>query len=271
MTTIADALQAAADALNNAVTQVLGLRDQISAQLAKNVTAAQTVVNNFLARPLQQTYYVDPANGNDATGDGLSLATAWKSLDKAISVASNPSLGTVGSVVLLFGDIVLRKRFNMAGTLQLVGVQPQNTSTGYGFARRQLSFLGIADNSPDPNLGVTSAGIIFTGSSSLSTADIDIKLPAVPAGTPGFYDSPFIGVNNLAIALSPFTLLVEDSTARSLIGSFLDGNTGNAVGHITATIFASFGQGATGHLFRGIAAGSDPNSVFAYQTNIKSA
>ncbi len=255
MPTIVDALTAATDALNQATAKVLAFQQQLQQQANSSAQAATTVINNFLARPLAQTYCVDPINGSDAA-DGLTYATAKKSLDGVFAVQGSQSVS-----IQLFGDTTITTRSTVPSGITITGVQPA-ANGGTTNVRRTVSFLGTATNSPTSNFGNMSAGINFIGATSFQTNNIDFMLPDMPASIN--LRAHLYSANNLDVLCQQFTLNAADANADALFGSFNSGR-------IIATIYPIFGPGAAGHLFEGIAAGSDPNATWIYKSNVTSA
>ena len=256
MTTIADALQNAADALNNAVTNVLAVRDSIAAQLNAKAAAVTTIINNFNTRPLTQNYYVDPQNGND-NNDGLTYATSKKTIDGVLTI-----IGSQNVLIYLYGDTTILNRNSCLVSLSILGVQPANTPSGNSAVFRNITFLGTAENSPSQVLGNMSSGIDFGGSATFFTDHINFILPPQPANNN--LSAAFISTGFLTVLCQSPTLTVGDQTAGALFGSFNSGR-------VIATLSIILGSGAAGHVFSGVIANTNPNGSWLYESNVTSA
>lgn len=253
MTTIADALQNGADALNNAVTNVLAVRSQIAATLDAKAAQATTIINNFLGRPATQIVWCDPINGNDAN-DGSTPVLSKKSLENIVF-----NSGITSTQVMLLGDVTFSSRYNLNCNIYIQGCQISAAAPGFIPFNRRISFLGTALNSPAPGIGRFCAGMWCFGTSFI-TNNIDFDLPAQPAGQD--YPAHLTSVAGTNFNITGGTITVRDATAGSLVGSY---------SRSTVSLSMTFGAGAAGHIMDRVAAGANPNSQFAYVSNVTSA
>lgn len=250
MTTIVDALTDATAALTAATADVLALQTTLQQQAASSQTAATTVINNFLTRPAIQDIWVDPTNGNDAN-DGSSAALAKKSLDLVLE-----GIGITATSILLLNDTTIQNRLSLFSNVSIQGAQAVAAAPGFININRKLSFLGTAANvsaSQKFCSGLQSFGV------SLSTNYIDFDMPAQPTGNA--YTGHLSSDAGTNFFLQNGTVTVRDQTAGSLVESFA---------RSTVDLTMTLGAGTAGHLFFGVAAGADPNSLFAYVSNVTS-
>lgn len=251
MGTLADAMNDATAAENAAVDAL-----NAAAQLVRDrASQAQQIIQNFLARPLSVTYFVDPANGSDSN-DGYTIGKPKKSIDNVLQ-----NIGSQNISILLMGDDTIKLRHNVSTNVVIQGIQASNDPAGYTSVRRRVGFLGLALNSPSIFIGTYSAGMIFDAGR-LMTFFIDWALPDV---SPSLNTRAHIACSAFVdiIMLSP-TITVSSQNAAHLFGSFNNGK-------LTVTIDPVLGSGAAGHLFQNVAAGADPNTSWLYSTNVKSA
>ncbi|MCF4125049.1 hypothetical protein [Methylobacterium sp. SyP6R] len=256
MPTLMEMFTQATSDLRAAVASVVGLEARVQAKFDANTNNVTTIINNFNARPLAVTFYVDPINGNNAN-DGASLAAPKRSTDNVLA-----SLGSQGVSIVLLGDDVIRLRHNAATNVYIYGAQRAANAQGWVNYLRTVTLLGIAENSPSLTVGTMSAGIFFSAGQFFS-ANCNFVLPDVPAGYSNrahFCSAAFVNMQFTA-----GTLTASGPGAAALVGSF---NGGRSV--VTLTGF-TLGTNASGHVFDGIAAGADPNGSWNYSTNLKAA
>lgn len=242
--------------LRAAVASVLGLEARVNAKFDANTNNVTTIINQFISRPASINVFCDPVNGNDAN-DGTTPDKAKRSADAILGAMTGPS----GVALLMLDDVVLRNRSSVAGPLDLYGAQRANNAFGYTFTRRTVRFLGTADNSPiaGPLGGSSAASGIFLSGPRMSTAYVSFLLPDQPAGQ--IY-SEHITASAAQLAFIDCGVSVLGSNAGSLIGA--------PNGRVSVNGTFTLGAGAAGHLFKGIAAGANPNSMFNYETNVTS-
>ena len=253
MPTIVDALTDATAALNGAVQNVLALQGQLQQQAQGAQTAATTVINNFLARPPVQTVYLDPLAGSEAN-DGLTVTTPKKDLANLIIAA-----GISATKIVLLNDIVVTQRIPVNCPLQIIG--GQQSSTGFIIVQRRMTFNGTAINSPDVADNWTYGGGFFLSGQAFTTFAVDFNLLDQPAGQT--FPAAFHSQDGSPMQLVNGTLTVSSAAAGTLVGC----------NNSRSSVFMSvaLGAGAAGHVFTGIAAGQDPNSMWVYSSNITSA
>lgn len=252
MPTIVDALSAATDALNAATAKVLGFMSQLQTQASASQQAATTVINNFLARPPAQTIWCDPVNGNDQN-DGLTSDKPRKTLEAIVI-----GIGTTVTDIYLMNDALFSQRYNLNANLRILGVQTSPAAPGFIPFNRKITFLGTALNSPAPGIGNFCAGLWCFGVS-VTTDHIDFQLPDVGAGYD--YRAHFTSAVGTGFNFSNGIIQAGTANAGSLVGAGM-----------RSIVFMSmtYGSNAAGHIFQGVAAGADPNSQFAYVSNVHS-
>ena len=252
MTTIVDALTEATSALEAATAQVLTAVTAAQALHDATVTTTSTTINNFLARPAVQNVWIDPINGNDAN-DGATAATPKKDFDGVIA-----GIGTTVTTIFLLNDVLVSKRQNVNANLSLIGAQVIAEAPGFKVVNRKMSFLSEATDSPAPGIGEFCSGLWLYGVSFTSNG-VDYEIPDVP--TDYVYQS-----------------VLESSvgTTFSLVAGTITGNSPQAGYLIEARLRSvvqmsmTYGPNAPGHIFLGVAAGSDPNSLFNYVSSVTS-
>lgn len=251
--TIAEALQYAGDRLDAATRAMTAIRDQIAAQLETTTTNVTTIINQFLTRPPVTSVFVDPINGNDAN-DGSTIAKARKSIDKAVE-----DMGANATQILLLNDAQFVRRPSLYAPLTITGIALDGSAAGYKKAKRSIAFLGEAQNSPQPFIGSFSSGLLIYGPV-LRSDFIDFNLPDVPAGLD--YRSHLISFGS-NITLSSPVINASGPNAAALIGAV----TGRATVYVNPTL----GPAAAGHVFDGVASGTNPNQYWQYSTNLQAA
>lgn len=255
MPTIPETLTNLADAARAALAKWQDLYDAIVAKQAETVTKVTNTINVFNTRPLAVFYFVDAVNGSDAN-DGSTPALAKRTADSILA-----NIGSQGVNIVFLSDDTIRLRHNCATNVSFNGGQRANNGQGYINFPRSISLLGAAENSPSPTVGTMTSGIFFSAGQ-LFTTNITFFLPDVPANTnqrPHFASAAFVNMQFSSGAVA------ATANAAALIGSFNGGR--------STVTFESFAlaSGATGHVFDGVAAGADPNALWKYSTNLKSA
>lgn len=254
MATLPELVTQALVDLRAVTASLLGLEGRVQAKFDANTNNVTTIIQQFNTRPLYTYISVDPVNGLD-TNDG-SLAKPMRTLDAALA-----GIGSQGVTILLFEDDIIRKRHTINTNIQILGVQRSANAAGFIGFRRYVSFIGTAENSPSL-LGDTFSSGIYFAAGSIFTGSIIFKLPDVPSGL-GTREH-LVSTASITAQMINMTLVVDAPTASALFGSY-------SGGRIIATIDALIGAGATGHIFGGVAAGADPNALWSYSTNLKSA
>lgn len=256
MTTVVEALTQAAQDLRDAVASVLGLRADMQTLKDSTTTSTQTIVNTFVNRPPILNVYCDPVNGQDAN-DGATINTPKKSVDLIVG-----AMGSNATQILLLNDCVFRKRTTVYAPLLIAGIQKANNAAGYILFQRQISWLGTAENSPSGDGSTYCAGI-FTSAATARFDNTDFLIPDTPSGNSyrSFFDSSI-----------HCSVVVYNSTVRVAVASAAAGFLfGAQNSKLTATLGYILGSGAAGHVFTGVAAGSNPNSLYNFSTNVTSA
>ncbi len=156
-------------------------------------------------------------------------------------------------------DLTVTQRIPVNCALQIVGVQ--QSSTGSIIFPRTITFNGTAINSPDVVNNWTYGGGLFLGGQSFSTYAINFNLLDQPAGQT--FPAAFHSQNGSPMQLVNGTLTVTSAAAGTLVGA----------NNSRSSVFLSvaLGANAAGHVFTGIAAGKDPNSMWVYSSNVTSA
>ncbi len=253
MTTVVEALQTATLELHNAAVLLQTLAGSVSQNLTQTTTNTTNIINNFLGRPPTIGIFVDPVAGND-NNDGT-LARPKKSIDTVLD-----NIGTTATNIYMLGDVTVRRRRTVYAPLSIFGVQASGNSTGYIFVPRKMAFLGTAENSPIEFTGSFPSGIWFFGPNYRSSY-INYEMPTQPAGQD--YTAYFTSDVGTTFVITTSTLLVSGAASGSFLGS--------STNTLNASLSMTLGSGATGHLFQGVAAGANPNTLFQYHTNITSA
>ncbi|ACL55618.1 hypothetical protein [Methylobacterium nodulans] len=254
MTTVVEGLENATTALEQAVADVLGLKSQLLAPYNQNVTQTTNIVNQFINRSAYEVVWIDEIDGSD-TNDGKTADTPKRSLDAAIA-----AMGMSATEFRLLSDVTLKQKTNLYANVIFSGVQKSAAAPGYIPFNRRMSFLGTAENSPQPGVGTFCAGL-FVYTANVQFGFIDFALPDVPAGIG--YPYAFSAQAQASFVVYNTTLTVGSPAAGSLFGSIL--------GRVTASLSLVLGTGAAGHVFDGVAAGGNPNLAWKYDTNITSA
>lgn len=254
MPTIVEALQTATDELHTAAVLLQTLAGQVQQNLDSTTDTTQTIINDFIHRPTPIRIYCDPIDGNDAD-DGSTPDLAKKSIDGIISGVVNDAIE-----IRLLNDAVFRRKQNVYVSVAITGVQRSANAEGFSFATRNITLLGTAENSPSPLFGSFCAGLFVFGPE-VRLAYINVLVPDMPSGqnTRSFLTNQ--GSSAIVLVGNP-TISVQSNQAGALIGSN---------GHALVTMTPVLAAGAAGHLFEGVAAGSNPNSLWAYSTNLTSA
>ncbi|QRE74378.1 hypothetical protein [Methylobacterium aquaticum] len=256
MTTATEALTIAAGRLDAAATAMLAIRDQVAAQLAQQTGATQTIVNNFLARPLNYAFYIDPATGAD-TNDGLSLDTPFKGLDYAVTQIPRDGVTTM----LLLGDVTLSRYTTLYAPLVVFGIQRGNGALGapYSAYARTLTFASEASNSPVAGFGRVVAGF--------NCASSYVRYQFVRA----VMGDPIAGIDvkahhNLIGTSLQMSVCTLDAPKNTSLCSFADIADGSQAQFLFAS--GSLGPNAPGRLVRGKAAGASGAGDYRLVTNL---
>ena len=261
MSTIADAMDGATAELRACRVAMDALRGSVSDQLAGKVTQAQTVINNFLNRAPVVEVFIDANNGVDDTtraGAGT-ISFPYKSLDYVLDTRDQ----SVVLVVRMLTDDTLKSRHTGFSAIHLSGVAAiAANGLPWSYARRRLSCLPEATNSPQPGLGRCIPGITMYGGL-IEVFSVDIALPTPPSGVSSM---DFFSFNGGSYA-GTFSVVSVDTAGSGVALIATSGLT-----QLVAS-FQNYGLGtnAAGHMFRGVAAGGDPNATFAFRSNITSA
>lgn len=256
MTTVVEALTQAAQDIRDAVASVLGLRADMQALKDSTTTSTQAIVNTIVNRPPILNVYCDPGNGSDAN-DGATINTPKKSVDAIVA-----AMGSNATQILLLNDCLFRKRTTIYAPLLVAGIQKANNSAGYILFQRQISWLGSAENSPGGDGSSYCAGL-FTSAATARFDNTDFLIPDTPAGNSyrSFFDSSI-----------HCSVVVYNSTVRVAVASAAAGFLfGAQNSRLTVSLGYVLGAGAAGHVFSGIAAGANPNSLYNYSSNVTSA
>ena len=254
MPTIVDALTEATAALEAATAQVLTAVTQAQALHDTTVNTTNTTINNFLARPPAQAIWCDPINGSEAN-DGSTSAKPRKDLDAIID-----EIGITVTGIYLLNDATMHRRHSLIANLTLQGAQIIAAAPGFMFYPRTLTFLGTAENSPDPGAGSFCSGCWCYGVS-VTLYDINVPLPDVPADyNYRAHISSSVGTN--------FILVGGITSAATQNAGALFSSTFRSTVQFTGV---TYGPNAPGHLLLGVAAGADPNASFNYVANVTSA
>lgn len=214
-----------------------------------------SVKNYLLGLPPVLQLFCDPVNGNDANS-GLTVATAKQSLDTILD-----NLGTTATNVILLNDTIIRRRRNVYPALSIYGAQAAANAQGFSFTTRNIGFLATADNSPQPNIGSFCSGM-WLFSTNFFSSYINFNMPNQAAGQDYVaHISSDYGTN--------ITLQLGAIQGTSNNTGYLFWSRANPLFVFLSGV--TFGSFAAGHIFQGINAGSDPNTVYNYKSNITSA
>jgi hypothetical protein len=251
MATITEALQTAAQALNNAVASVLGLRAELAAKIAAGVAENKQIVAEAI--PILRQWVVDPVNGSD-NNDGRTFATAFKTLH-AVALRAAPS---TKHLVFLMGDIVHEHYSNSFADISVRG-STNTPDNSYQFAstRRRITFRPEAINSPlFPGYRATSG---FALGTAFTFYNVDIVIADVPDGL-SQVEHFRCGGGSVNIDSGDIYATTPSNVGR-LIGS---------VSTIPPGIWISgaIAAAARGRIFGGVAAGADPNAGKRFNSNL---
>lgn len=261
MPTATDALQAAADRLDAVQAAWYATIADVRRLLAQNGAVATTVITNFLNGG-GKSYLVDPVLGND-TNTGLGPDTAFKSVDRAFQAIQDDGTTVFGANVFALGDVQVRQSRAIQSPVSIYGAEwvPDEVGNPYRLKQRQIRFLAEATNSPVSGFGRAVAGVRM-GASLLRLQSLNIVLPDVIGAVN--YRSIFPMYSGGSVICDNCTVTCETST--SLVNLF------DAVAPASFFINGTIGTNAPGRLFRGVAAGANPNtSNFLFRTNLTSA
>lgn len=230
-----------------------GAAFRLTAPAASEITLS--IKTYLLGQPPVLQLFCDPVSGDD-TRDGLTVGTARKSLDAILD-----GLGTTATNVILLNDATIRRRRNVYPALSIYGAQSANTAQGWSFAARTVTLLATADNSPQANVGSFCSGF-WLYSTNFFTSYINFVLPDQVAGQDYVaHISSDYGTN--------VTLQLGSIRGTSNNTGYLFWSRANPLFvFLSGMTFGAFGAG---HIFQGIGAGSDPNAVYNYKSNVTSA
>ncbi len=237
-----DGLNAATVAFNAVVTQL----ETLATQAQNNAT---TVINNFLARPGTQTWWIDAVNGNDAA-DGLTPTTPKKSIEPLLIAMQNTTTS-----FFLYSDIEFTQRIQISANLSFTGIAHASNSVGFVFQERKIKADISASNSPNPIIGTFCAGLWFDGGH-LATSHIDVELQDVD---PSYGNRSVFSTSSGASFLFGNMNLTVDSP-----------NSGSGGGKATVFCLLALGLNAAGHIFAGVSSTDNPNNHFEYVSNLTS-
>ena len=257
MTTVVEALMQAAQDLRDAVASVLGLRADVQALKDSTTSSAQTIIQNFVNRAPVVSLFIDENNGIDGPGHGGSLDNPFKTLDYAL----DNSDASVIRFFSLLSDVTVRKQRPTFGPITIAGIVKANNGIGYTDARRKISFLAEATNSPSLSLGRVTPFFDHYGPS-FTFYSVEIALPNVSADIAWPYFMATHG-GNYSIGNCAITTLVAGSKAILFIPQ-----AGRATYSIVGT---SIDTNSQGKIFAGVAAGADPRTNYLYETNLQTA
>lgn len=253
MGTIADALQNATDAVNNLAARMNLLRDGLAAQVASVIFDARAAALAVVNRPGIRVVYIDPVNGSEDNPG--TLASPRKDLDAVLATT-----GLQFSLVYLMGDTTIRKRHEIFAPFVIYGIQKAQNTVGFVNVDRQVSFLGLSENSPRATGENDCAGVTIYGQN-FQSGSISYRLPELPGGLT--IKSHLNSNSGASVTIVGGTVSAVGASAGALIGSL----------NQKMSVFLStiLGSNAAGHLFDGVAAGQNPNNIFPYTTNVTTA
>ncbi len=254
MTTIADAMDAATAELRLARVSF----DAATAALQNKGAQAQTIITNYVNRPVTTSFFVDPIEGSD-NNDGLTLETPLRSIDTALERL--PRDGYSG--IYLLGDATIKNYRNLYSPLTIAGIQRGNGQAGsmFSFALRRLNFQSEASNSPVLGLGRAVAGFNIVGAY-IRYMYIDVMAGDPVSAIDVKYHHQLQGTD-LQMSACNFNAPRPESLA-SLV-SPADG------AHSGFYFTGSLGANAPGHIVAGKSAGSNPNTQYNFTTNLGTA
>lgn len=252
MPTIIEGLTQAAQDLRDAVAAVLGLRTELRAEIDAGLAANRQIVAD--AVPLLKQWVVDPVSGSDGTGDGRTVATAYKTLEKVFQQAAPAT----EHLIFITGDIEHQYYSSIMANVAIRGSTKAPGTDGYmlATAKRKITFRPEALNSP--LAGGTRATSGFVSNNNIDFNACDIYIADTPAGVTAvahILGNPRVSINNGDIfATTP-------------------GNAGRLVAFGTAVppafyFYGAIAAAAQGRLFANVAAGADPNATKRYVTNL---
>lgn len=255
MPTIAEALTNSAAALDRATTEVLGLRSGMANDIANGLAQIRGLIQTVT--PTALFWYVDPANGSDTNGDGKSLLTAFKSLDKLFGYLTP----NTGHLVYLFGDDQINYLQRTYASIRIYGCTSSGVSgNGYQYplTPRTITFKPEALNSPQPFGGPRNCGGIVL-SADLAFYSCNLVLPDIQDGVqPGvfMFDGP-VSLSVQGGSILGVTASNPNQLLRSL-GSW------QRSFFLSGTVAAA----AQGRIFYGVAPGANPKTSGDWNTNL---
>ncbi len=256
MPTIIDTLTQLGQDLRDAIAACLGMRSDLQILHDTTVNSTSTIVNNFLARPLNYAFYIDPVAGSDAN-DGLSLDRPFKTADAAIAQIPRDGVTTM----LLLGDVTVNSYTTLYAPLVWFGIQRGNGVSGapYSAYQRSLTFASEATNSPRPGVGRVVAGF------NCASAYIRYQYVRVVLGDPvaAVDYKAHHGLIGTSLQMSACSLDAPSAGARSSLLDIADG--------CQAQFWfssGSLGAFAPGHIVSGKAAGASGSGDYRLATNL---
>lgn len=255
MSTIADALDYAADRLDAATRAMTAIRDQIAAQLAAATTNVTTIINEFQTKPNSSSFFVDPVNGDDAN-DGQAPTTALKTMDRVFGNIPRDAFITV----YLLGDVAVTKFYHLAASVVIYGVQ-YIPASGVSPRLRRITFGDEALNSPVATVGRTVAGFAVLGPY-LRYQYVDLMLGAPD---PALDNKGHHITQGSVIQATGCNLNAPSAGSAAVLVTPLDG------AQSSLWYSGSLGANAPGHIVAGRAAGGNPNTDYTFRTNLTSA
>ncbi|KAA0117893.1 hypothetical protein CIW48_27215 [Methylobacterium sp. P1-11] len=229
---------------------ILGLKAVLTG-LATSV--ATTVYKNM---PPVQQIFVDPVNGSE-TNDGTTSSKARKDLDTVLDEQKN-----VGTAIILLNNAQLIRRRNVYAFLAIYGAQISGNAQGWTATPRVIQFIGTATNSPLPDGSTFGSGFWLDG----PTFVTDQIIWSIPTQAPSqTYNDHIRSEYGTGVLIVGSTLNVAETNAGFLLGA--------SAATVPFDSFLDIGlnAGAPGHLFRGVIAGANPNTLFQYRSNVTSA
>lgn len=260
MPTITDTLTQLGQDLRDAIASVRGVYTDILSVKNSAVSQTTTIINNFVNKPRIATYFVDPYIGSD-TNDGSSLLTPFKTLDHMFDVMDL----SVGCSCVLLGDDMIKVRRAIPNSLRILGAIRGDGGDGLGFigTLRRISWLPEAVNSTPKSASGRCVPFMDFSSGTVLFNFIEFHMPSPPAVVVA--RSLFV---SYGVPFAFFNCAISVETDDSLATLFQTQGGFQASVSFTNTTRAA---NTAGKLFGSILAGGDPNALFYYVTNIKSA
>ncbi|GEP11822.1 hypothetical protein [Methylobacterium gnaphalii] len=256
MSTLADAMNDATAAENAAVDAL----NAAAALLQNKAALAEGAIQSFLYRAAQVFWYIDFNTGVDDANHGKTIGAPCKTIDYAISQADL----SVINWFLCFTDQTITKGWAAGSGIFVVGAlrSPGVFNSPWTYTQRRLSFAAESVDSPYVGGGRQPGYLNLLGSFAIFQS-LEVRLPA----TPDVLDNKTV-LRGYGASVSFLNCTVTIEDASKGVSMFESGyGLQSYVGFTNTTL----GTGAAGHIFKGIAAGANPNSSVDYRSNLTSA